>query len=82
MVCHNPTLISSHLSSSAYYNQINVNQTFWILSALIIYKDGQFQWESNLCSNYAYRLVNILENRRKVVEMVLEIGIRYEWFGW
>ena len=26
-------------------------------------------------SNYAYRLVNILENRQKMVEMWLEIGM-------
>ena len=73
MVCYDLILISSHLSSSAYFG-------FSLL--LIVYKDGQFQWEGNLCSNYAYRLVNVLENWRKVVEMVLEIGIRYEWFSW
>ena len=30
----------------------------------------------SLCSNYAYRLVNLLENRRKMVETALENGIR------
>ena len=33
----------------------------------------------SLCSNYAYRLVNLLENRRKMVETALENGIRPVW---
>ena len=34
-----------------------------------------------LSSNYAYHLVNILENRWKMVEIVLEIEIKYERFS-
>ena len=37
----------------------------------------EFQGEGILCSNYAYHLVNILENRQKVVETPMKVCMIY-----